>query len=63
MAVAAVAVVVAAMLVSTAAAADDVIHLTSKSFKADVLKSDEVWLVEFYAPYDRSMPAELVWWP
>jgi len=29
----------------------DVIKLDSSNFKEKVLKSDEVWLVEFYAPW------------
>lgn len=30
---------------------DDVVELTAKQFKSDVLKGDELWLVEFYAPW------------
>lgn len=30
---------------------DDVIELTSKNFDSKVIKSDELWIVEFYAPW------------
>merc|ERR1712048_308857 len=30
---------------------DDVVVLTSANFKSKVLQSDELWLVEFYAPW------------
>ena len=30
---------------------DDVVVLTSANFKSKVLNSDELWLVEFYAPW------------
>lgn len=28
-----------------------VVQLTSSNFKSQVVKSDEIWLVEFYAPW------------
>jgi hypothetical protein len=31
--------------------ADNVIELTETEFKKSVLKGDEVWIVEFYAPW------------
>lgn len=30
---------------------DDVVELTASNFKKEVLNSDELWLVEFYAPW------------
>ena len=30
---------------------DDVIQLTSGNFDGKVIKSDELWIVEFYAPW------------
>ena len=30
---------------------DDVIQLTSGNFDSKVIKSDELWIVEFYAPW------------
>jgi hypothetical protein len=36
--------------------ADNVVELTEAEFKKSVLKGDEVWIVEFYAPwYDSKM--------
>lgn len=32
-------------------ASDDVIELTSSNFNREVLQSDSLWLVEFYAPW------------
>lgn len=32
-------------------AKDDVIELTEQNFKTRVINSDEVWIVEFYAPW------------
>lgn len=29
----------------------DVVKLTSANFKKEVIKSDELWMVEFYAPW------------
>ncbi len=36
----------------------DVVVLTPDNFKSQVLNSDDVWLVEFYAPW--CMPAVLL---
>lgn len=30
---------------------DDVVELTASNFRSKVLDSDELWLVEFYAPW------------
>ena len=30
---------------------DDVIELNDRNFETRVLKSDELWIVEFYAPW------------
>ena len=30
---------------------DDVIELTASNFQREVINSDELWLVEFYAPW------------
>ena len=30
---------------------DDVIELTASNFHSEVVNSDELWLVEFYAPW------------
>ena len=32
-------------------AGTDVVELTPKNFKNEVMKSDSVWIVEFYAPW------------
>lgn len=32
-------------------ASDDVVELTDSNFQRLVLQGDEVWLVEFYAPW------------
>lgn len=32
-------------------AGDDVVELTKKNFKQVVKQSDDVWLVQFYAPW------------
>lgn len=38
----------------------DVVELTSSSFRQEVLQSDEVVLVEFYAPWYALMDAQLI---
>lgn len=30
---------------------DDVVELTAANFQSKVINSDEVWIVEFYAPW------------
>ena len=32
-------------------ASDDVVELTASNFNNKVIQSDDVWLVEFYAPW------------
>lgn len=36
---------------SSGSSKDDVIELTDDNFDKLVLKSDDIWLVEFYAPW------------
>ena len=36
---------------------DDVVELTASNFKKQVLDSDSVWIVEFYAPWLVSFPS------
>ena len=32
-------------------AGSDVVELTPKNFQKEVMKSDSVWIIEFYAPW------------